>query len=276
MKISVIIPTFNRRYVLHRAIESVVNQTRPPIEIIVVDDGSTDGTRDWLVNTFPLVKYIYQDNKGVSSARNRGIEVSKGSWVSFLDSDDEWMPTKLEEQESYIIENPEIKFCHTNEIWIRNGVRVNQMKKHQKYGGDIFEKCLDICRISPSSVLIKKDVLDKIGLFDESLKVCEDYDMWLRWASRFSVLFLDRQLIIKYGGHSDQLSRVNSGIERYRIKSLENLLNSHILSEVQSRHARDQLVIKLKIYAKGLEKRNRSDELDIVNEKIKNWSLRMS
>jgi len=276
LKISVIIPTFNRRYVLHRAIESVVNQTRPPIEIIVVDDGSTDGTRDWLVNTFPLVKYIYQDNKGVSSARNRGIEVSKGSWVSFLDSDDEWMPTKLEEQESYILENPEIKFCHTNEIWIRNGVRVNQMKKHQKYGGDIFEKCLDICRISPSSVLIKKDVLDKIGLFDESLKVCEDYDMWLRWASRFSVLFLDRQLIIKYGGHSDQLSRVNSGIERYRIKSLENLLNSHILSEVQSRHARDQLVIKLKIYAKGLEKRNRSDELDIVNEKIKNWSLRMS
>jgi len=276
LKISVIIPTFNRRYVLHRAIESVVNQTRPPIEIIVVDDGSTDGTRDWLVNTFPLVKYIYQDNKGVSSARNRGIEVSKGSWVSFLDSDDEWMPTKLEEQESYIIENPEIKFCHTNEIWIRNGVRVNQMKKHQKYGGDIFEKCLDICRISPSSVLIKKDVFDDIGLFDESLRVCEDYDMWLRYTSRFSVLFLDRQLIIKYGGHSDQLSRVNSGIERYRIRSLENLLNSNIISEVQSRHARDQLVIKLKIYAKGLEKRNRSDELDIVNEKIKNWSLRMS
>lgn len=276
MKISVIIPTFNRKYVLHRAIESVANQTRPPIEIIVVDDGSTDGTKDWLANSFPSVKYIYQDNKGVSSARNRGIEVSKGSWVSFLDSDDEWMPTKLEEQESYIIENPEIKFCHTNEIWIRNGVRVNQMKKHQKYGGDIFEKCLDICRISPSSVLIKKDVLDKIGLFDESLKVCEDYDMWLRWASRFSVLFLDRQLIIKYGGHSDQLSRVNSGIERYRIKSLENLLNSHILSEVQSRHARDQLVIKLKIYAKGLEKRNRLDELDTFNEKIKAWSLRMS
>lgn len=276
MKISVIIPTFNRKYVLHRAIESVANQTRPPIEIIVVDDGSTDGTKDWLANSFPSVKYIYQDNKGVSSARNGGIEVSKGSWVSFLDSDDEWMPTKLEEQESYILENPEIKFCHTNEIWIRNGVRVNQMKKHQKYGGDIFEKCLDICRISPSSVLIKKDVFDEIGLFDESLRVCEDYDMWLRWASRFSVLFLDRQLIIKYGGHSDQLSRVNSGIERYRIKSLENLLNSHILSEVQSRHARDQLVIKLKIYAKGLEKRNRSDELDIVNEKIKNWSLRMS
>ena len=276
MKISVIIPTFNRRYVLHRAIESVVNQTRPPIEIIVVDDGSTDGTKDWLANSFPSVKYIYHDNKGVSSARNIGIEVSKGSWVSFLDSDDEWMPTKLEEQENHINKNPEIKFCHTNEIWIRNGVRVNQMKKHQKYGGDIFEKCLDICRISPSSVLIKKDVLDKIGLFDESLKVCEDYDMWLRWASRFSVLFLDRQLIIKYGGHSDQLSRVNSGIERYRIKSLENLLNSHILSEVQSRHARDQLVIKLKIYAKGLEKRNRLDELDTFNEKIKAWSLRMS
>jgi len=276
LKISVIIPTFNRKYVLQRAIESVVNQTRPPIEIIVVDDGSTDGTKDWLLNSFPSIRYIYQDNKGVSFARNRGIEVSKGSWVSFLDSDDEWIPTKLEEQESYIIENPETKFCHTNEIWIRNGVRVNQMKKHQKYGGDIFEKCLDICRISPSSVLIKKDVFDEIGLFDESLRVCEDYDMWLRCTSRFSVLFLDRLLIIKYGGHSDQLSRVNSGIERYRIRSLENLLNSCTLSEVQSRYARDQLVIKLKIYAKGLEKRNRLDELDTFNEKIKNWSLRMS
>ena len=116
MKISVIIPTFNRKYVLYRAIESVANQTRPPIEIIVVDDGSTDGTKDWLVNSFPSIRYIYQDNKGVSFARNRGIEVSKGSWVSFLDSDDEWIPTKLEEQESYIIENPETKFCHTNEI----------------------------------------------------------------------------------------------------------------------------------------------------------------
>ena len=276
MKISVIIPTFNRKYVLHRAIESVANQTRPPIEIIVVDDGSTDGTKDWLANSFPSVKYIYQDNKCVSFARNIGIEVSKGSWVSFLDSDDEWMPTKLEEQESYIIENPEIKFCHTNEIWIRNGVRVNQMKKHQKYGGDIFEKCLDICRISPSSVLIKKDVFDEIGLFDESLRVCEDYDMWLRYTSRFPVLFLDRQLIIKYGGHSDQLSRVNSGIEQYRIRSLEKLLRSNSLSETQSRDAKDELVSKLKIYARGLEKRNKQGDLDIFNRKIKDWSQRIS
>ena len=146
------------------------------------------------------------------------------------------------------------------------------MKKHQKYGGNIFEKCLDICRISPSSVLIKKNVFEIIGLFDESLKVCEDYDLWLRFTSRFSVLFLDRQLIIKYGGHADQLSRVNSGIEQYRIRSLENLLRSNSLSEIQSRLARDQLVIKLKIYARGLEKRNRLEELKIFNEKIKDWS----
>jgi len=272
LNISVVIPTFNRKHVLGRAIKSVGNQTRPPDEIIVVDDGSTDGTRNWLLNSFPLVKYIYQDNKGVSSARNRGVKASKGSWVSFLDSDDEWMPTKLEQQENSIIDNPEIEFCHTNEIWIRNGVRVNQMKKHQKYGGNIFEKCLDICRISPSSVLIKKNVFDIVGLFDESLKVCEDYDLWLRFTSRFPVLFLDRQLIVKYGGHADQLSRVNSGIEQYRIRSLENLLRSNSLSETQSRLARDQLVIKLKIYARGLEKRNRLDELNIFNKKIKDWS----
>jgi hypothetical protein len=181
------------------------------------------------------------------------------------------MPKKLEQQEKSILENPDARFCHTNEIWIRNGVRVNQMKKHQKYGGEIFEKCLDICRVSPSSVLIKKEVFDCVGLFDESLRVCEDYDLWLRITSKFSAFFLDRPLIIKYGGHSDQLSRVRGGIEQYRIEALEKLLGSTSLTESQSRSAKEVLVHKLNIYANGLEKRQRSEELDIVNEKIGQW-----
>ena len=246
-------------------------QTYEPFEIIVIDDGSTDDTQAWLVDNFPFVDYIYQDNSGVSAARNRGIKRAKGSWIAFLDSDDEWLPKKLEKQIQLVRDTPGMLFCHTNEIWIRNGVRVNQMKKHQKYGGNIFEKCLDICRVSPSSAMIKKEVFDSIGFFDESLKVCEDYDLWLRITSRLPVSFLDQPLIIKYGGHSDQLSRVNGGIEHYRIMSLEKILSSLILTEHQSRHAREMLVYKLNIYVNGLKKRDKIDEVNIINAKIKYW-----
>ena len=276
MNISVVIPTFNRKHLLKRAIESVEGQTRKPLEIIAVDDGSMDGTKEWLLDSYPSIKYIHQSNSGVSTARNRGIKASKGSWIAFLDSDDEWMPEKLEHQEKLVMKNPGARFCHTNEIWIRNGVRGNQMKKHQKYGGDIFDRCLDMCRVSPSSVLIKKEVFESVGLFDESLRVCEDYDLWLRITSRFSVLFLDRPLIIKYGGHSDQLSKVRGGIEQYRIKSLEKILGSNLLTDSQSRSTKEMLVHKLNIYAKGLKKRGRSEELDIVNEKIGHWLKRKS
>ena len=272
MNVSVIIPTYNRKNLLKRALHSVDSQTFVPHEIIVVDDGSSDGTKGWVLEKFPYVRYIYQDNSGVSSARNAGIKEAKGSWIAFLDSDDEWMPNKLEQQKGVINSFQEAWLCHTNEIWIRNGVRVNQMKKHQKYGGNVFENCLDICRISPSSVLIKKEVFEMVGLFDESLKVCEDYDLWLRITSVFPVIFLDEPLITKYGGHSDQLSRVDSGIEKYRIQSLEKILSSNSLSISQSKIAMSQLIKKLKIFSNGLEKRNKFKELNIYIKKIEFWS----
>ena len=272
VNVSVIIPTYNRKNLLKRALHSVSNQTFVPQEIIVVDDGSSDGTKDWVLERFPDVRYIYQDNSGVSSARNSGIKEAIGSWIAFLDSDDEWMPNKLEQQKGVINSFQEAWLCHTNEIWIRNGVRVNQMKKHQKYGGNVFENCLDICRISPSSVLIKKEVFEMVGLFDESLKVCEDYDLWLRITAVLPVIFLDQPLIIKYGGHTDQLSRVDSGIEKYRIKSLEKILSSNSLSKSQSKIAISQLMKKLKIFSNGLEKRNKFKELNIYIKKIEFWS----
>ena len=272
VNISVIIPTYNRKNLLKRALHSVSNQTFVPQEIIVVDDGSSDGTKDWVLERFPDVRYIYQDNSGVSSARNSGIKEAIGSWIAFLDSDDEWMSNKLEQQKGLINSFQEAWLCHTNEIWIRNGVRVNQMKKHQKYGGNVFENCLDICRISPSSVLIKKEVFEMVGLFDESLKVCEDYDLWLRITSVFPVIFLDEPLITKYGGHADQLSRVDNGIEQYRIKSLEKILRSESLSADQSKSAKLHLLKKLKVFSNGLEKRNKLKELSIYKKKIELWS----
>lgn len=271
MNISVIIPTFNRKETLKRAIQSVEMQSYTPYEIIVIDDGSDDGTKEWLKDNYPNVKYIYQMNSGVSSARNKGIKFARGDWIALLDSDDEWLPSKLKDQANEIELNPAAKFLHTNEIWIRNGVRVNQMKKHKKYGGYIFEKCLDMCRISPSSVLIKKDIFDEIGMFDETLKVCEDYDLWLRFASKYPVHFLDQPLIKKYGGHSDQLSKVDDGIESYRIRSLKKIMNSGILNKKQKTITKDVLVKKMYIYAKGLEKRNKIRELNDTKKNIQYW-----
>ena len=272
MNISVVIPTYNRKELLKRSIDSVINQTIKPSEIIIVDDGSNDGTEAMVKKKYDSLKLIKQKNKGASAARNFGIKVSSGEWICFLDSDDEWMSNKLEQQNGIINSSQEAWLCHTNEIWIRNGVRVNQMKKHQKYGGNVFENCLDICRISPSSVLIKKEVFETVGLFDESLKVCEDYDLWLRITAVLPVIFLDQPLIIKYGGHADQLSRVDSGIEKYRIQSLEKILSSNSLSISQSKIAISQLIKKLKIFSNGLEKRNKYEELNNYIKKIEFWS----
>ena len=220
---------------------------------------------------YPHVKYIYQKNSGVSSARNNAIKNANGEWIALLDSDDEWLPSKLELQIKSIMDHPEYSFCHTNEIWIRNGCRVNQMKKHKKYGGSVFEKCLDICRISPSSSLIKKSLFDDIGYFNESLRVCEDYDLWLRITAKYHIFFIDKPLIIKYGGHSDQLSKVANGIEQFRIQSLENILFSHHLSKDQKKVARETIIHKLKIYTSGLSKRNKLKDLEIYKKKIQHW-----
>ena len=263
-EISVILPTYNRKHTLQRSIGSILNQTYRPSEIIIIDDGSSDGSSELIESDYPNIRLIKQSNSGVSSARNKGIKNSKGQWIALLDSDDEWLPDKLEKQVQSLKEYSEYLFCHTNEIWIRRGVRVNQGKKHQKYGGYIFDKCLDICRISPSSSLFHKSILEDAGLFDESLRVCEDYDLWLRITAKYPILFLDELLIKKYGGHKDQLSRVPEGIEQYRIQSLEKILVSSLLTESQLYSAKVMLLKKLSILSNGLKKRRRYRDYQVV------------
>jgi glycosyltransferase involved in cell wall biosynthesis len=267
MNISVVIPTYNRKHTLPRAIASVLNQTLQPTEIIMVDDGSTDGTADWIQETYPRINPIRQSNKGVSAARNIGIKYAKCDWIALLDSDDEWLPDKLERQVEAFNQNPGIKLCHTEEIWIRNGVRVNQKKKHQKYGGHIFEKCLDMCRISPSSAIFHQSLLDDVGYFDEAFSVCEDYDLWLRITAEYPVLFLDEPLIKKYGGHRDQLSIVPDGIETYRIQVLEKLIQQKFTFS-QKKSMEKMLIRKLKIYANGAQKRGREQVFNQTMKRI--------
>ena len=275
MKISVVIPTFNRISLVARAINSVLKQSLNPYEIIVVDDGSDDGTSEMIQYKYKSIKLIQQQNNGVSAARNKGIKHAKGDWIGLLDSDDEWTEKKLENQVDRLIKTPEYDFCHTNEIWIRNGVRVNQRKKHEKYGGYIFDKCLDICRISPSSVLFRKNILDHVGWFDDQLPVCEDYDLWLRITAEYRILFIDDPLIIKYGGHDDQLSHGVEGIEFFRIKSLENLLERSELSTDNRILSIQMIIKKYNIYLNGLVKRKKQGEADQIKEKIKFWKKDM-
>ena len=271
MNISVVIPSYNRKDFLKRSIDSAINQTKKPLEIIVVDDGSTDGTEAMIKSDYDFVKFIKQKNKGVSAARNIGIKVSIGKWICFLDSDDEWKKDKLEKQINAMKSNPGYKFFHSNEIWIKNGLRINQKKKHKKYGGDIFDKCLDMCRISPSSVMIDKTVFDEVGNFNEDLVVCEDYELWLRICDKYRVFFIDEPLIIKYGGHQGQLSYSVESIENHRIKALEHLVLGN-LNRKNKRHAIQMLLSKLNIYLKGLVKRRKDDEIAVYEEKIKVWN----
>ena len=266
--ISVIIPVFNRVKLIARCINSVINQTYPVNEIIVVDDGSNDGTYDLIRKNFPQVISIYQENKGVSNARNVGIQSAKSKWIAFLDSDDEWLPNKIEKQISLINKYPLYKVCHSDEIWIRNDVRVNPMKKHRKYGGDIYKKCLPLCVISPSSIIIHKDIFNDVGFFDKNLPVCEDYDLWLRICSKYEVLFLDQKLVKKYGGHDDQLSKKYWGMDRYRVIALEKMIDNPLLS-LDNRIATINMTIrKVKILQKGYEKHEHQKEANEMYEKI--------
>mgnify|MGYP001500001812 FL=1 len=271
-KISVVIPTLNRINTLQRALDSVINQTYKPAEIIVVDNGSSDGTLKFLREQYPKITTLTENKVGVSSARNKGIKKSINQWIALLDSDDAWHPRKLEVQTSMLDSAlKEYSLIHTDEVWFRNNKHINQMKKHKKQGGYIFERCLSLCCISPSSVLFKKNILDKVGLFDESLPVCEDYDMWLKICSSEEVLFAQDKLTYKYGGHKDQLSKSYWGMDRFRIKSIENIIKNFDLTNKQKKQAKKELIKKLKIIINGAFKRN---NLSIVNEfstKLEYW-----
>ena len=260
--ISVIIPTFNRAQTIQHAIDSVLVQTFSDFELIVVDDGSTDDTSIVINKLYPTIRYYRQDNAGPAAARNAGIRLARGRYIAFLDSDDQWLKTKLEEQINVFRENPDIKICHTEEIWIRRGVRVNPKKIHRKYGGWIYQKCLPLCVISPSSVMIHRDVFDDVGYFDESMIVCEDYDLWLRVCSKYPVAFIEKPLIIKFGGHEDQLSRKYWGMDRFRVKALEKILLTQNLSDKDRMATIKMLAQKCDILINGFAKRNKNSEAE--------------
>ena len=259
---SVVIPTYNRAYCLSRAIDSVLAQSHPVEKICVIDDGSTDDTQQLLQSNYPQIHYIRQENKGVSAARNKGIRKIKSQWIAFLDSDDEWLPQKIEKQLFELTRQPMYKLIHCDEVWIRNGVRVNAMNKHKKSGGDIFESCLPLCVISPSASIIQRELLLEVGLFNESLPACEDYDLWLRICSSHPVLYVNEKLLRKYGGHEDQLSRQHWGMDRFRVDALDRIIREGVLQSDQAKAAREILINKCRILINGADKRGNQALVD--------------
>ena len=280
MNVSAVIPTFNRGHCLLRAINSILAQTTPVDEIIVVDDGSDDKTYDLLVESelldmrgqLPNIRYLYQENKGVSAARNLGIKEAENEYIALLDSDDAWAETKIERQALKLEKkNFSCRITHTEEIWLKDGQRINPKKKHKKSGGFIFEKCLPLCCISPSSVLLHRTLFNDYGFFDEKLPACEDYDMWLRLCAFEEVLFVEEALTIKYGGHADQLSRAFWGMDRFRVLALEKLINSGKLSTIQRSQALEMLVKKIEILLLGAKKREKKEMIQNLDMKLNYW-----
>ncbi len=257
--VSVIIPTFNRGWIIRDAVDSVLGQTYRDFELIVVDDGSSDRTADILREYGDRLRLVGQACRGVSAARNSGVRAANGRLLAFLDSDDLWLAGKLAEQVAFFEKTPSALICQTEEIWIRNGMRVNPRKRHRKPSGLIFRPSLELCLVSPSAVMVRRELFDRVGLFDEELPACEDYDLWLRVSCRFPIHLIDQPLTVKRGGHKDQLSRQDS-LDKYRIQSLVKVIGSGQLTMPQRNAAVVTLRKKSTVYANGCLKRGRMEE----------------
>lgn len=271
LPITVVIPTYNRAKFLQECLESVSIQTHPPTQVIVVDDGSEDQTESVCRQSSLDVRYIYLEHCGVSTARNRGIQAATTAWIALLDSDDLWQAQKLERQWAFVQEHPECRILQTEEVWIRKGRRVNQRAIHHKPSGWIFGASLEHCLVSPSAVLIHREVFADVGSFDEALPACEDYDLWLRMALYYPIYTLREPLTIKQGGHADQLS-AQWGLDRYRVRSLQKLLDGDQLNKRQREQVIKNLRRRCEILINGFEKRGKADEANIYRDVLNGLS----
>jgi glycosyltransferase involved in cell wall biosynthesis len=271
IEISVIIPTYNRAGFLQEAIRSVCDQDfwqeGTGWEFLVVDDGSTDGTAEVLRSHAASVSCVRQPHAGVSAARNRGLRMTRGEYVAFLDSDDLWEPHKISRQMRFMTERADAVVVCSEETWIRNGVFVNPRRKHQKYSGWVFEKFLPLCLLSLSSALFRRRVFDEIGIFDEDLPACEDYDLGIRLAHRYPVYTLPDALIVKRGGHADQLSKQYWGMDRFRVSALEKALELDLTPD-QRRLVQAELARKCRILSIGFRKRGKHAEAKSYEDRL--------
>ncbi|MFA5007865.1 MAG: glycosyltransferase family A protein [Candidatus Omnitrophota bacterium] len=276
---SVIIPTYNRAKFLKIALDSIIAQTLNDYEVIIVDDGSTDETKTMLETMRKAssalnknTRYFYHENKGPAAARNYAFKQAKGEFICFLDSDDRFREDKLEITQQYIKNYPQYKIFHTEEIWYRKGALLSQKIYHKKPSGEVFENAVKMCSISMSTAAIKKDIFDDIGYFDESMPACEDYDFWLRAASKYPVFLIPYCLTIKEGGHPGQQSFRYPAMDTFRIYALKKILESGKLSGDNFKIAANELRRKCEIFIKGALKRGKTEEAGYCQSLIKKFT----
>ncbi len=274
MLVSVVIPTYDRWPVVGEAVESVLAQSFDDYELIVVDDGSTEETGDRLRQYGERLTVLTQRRGGVSAARNLGACRALGKYLAFLDSDDLWHPRKLQRQLDFMERNPEVEICQTDEIWIRNGTRVNPRNRHRKPSGDVFRASLELCLVSPSAVMMRRELFERVGGFDESLPVCEDYDLWLRIARDTEIPLIPEALVTKRGGHADQLSRATWGLDRFRVLSIANLIEAGLDPE-RAGWALDAMAKKVTILAQGFRKRGNEAMARAYEERLRRARARV-
>ena len=264
--VTVIIPTRDRAGLLPRALASALAQTWTALEIIVVDDGSTDDTPALLaaLDDPRLVVIRRQTPGGVSAARNVAIGVARGDYIALLDSDDEWLPQKTARQLASMQASGHV-ISQTQEIWMRGGRRVNPVARHGKPDGFFFEAALDMCLVSPSTTMFARGFFEEIGLFDESLPACEDYDLWLRTLLRHPIGLLDEYLAVRHGGRGDQLSTMYIGQDLFRIRSMIGLLGRPEITPWHRDCIEKELRRKVRVYATGCLKRDRPEEATRVS-----------
>ena len=272
-QVTIILPTWNRAKWLETSIESVLSQTFQDFELIVVDDASTDSTGNILESYSGKIRTILlPENFGVSAARNTAIVQSDSKWIAFLDSDDYWHAEKLEKQIKQTRLCPEYQIHFTDEIWIRNGIRVNPKNKHRKREGWIFKPSLALCLMAPSTVMLHRELLERHGMFDDALPVCEDYDLWLRLTAYHPVALLNEKLMTRHGGHADQLSRKLWGIDRFRVQSLQKILSQENLRSEDRTAVIRMLRKKCKILIKGFQNRGNMKEIRVYQNIAQKYS----
>lgn len=269
MKVSVIIPVYNRANMIAEAVSSVLTQTYTDLECIVYDDGSTDGSYDAASSIVDeRLKVLTGRNRGVSTARNRAVEESKGEFIAFLDSDDLWLPEKLSRQIEYM-ESGNYLISHTDEAWMRNGRRVKKGKRNRKIEGWIFKESLATCLISPSCTVISRKVWDECGCFDEKMPAYEDFDLWIRICMKYPVGLINDELTIRNGGREDQLTSRIGYPDLYRIYSMLKLLKYSGLPRVRRNEIEDEIERKLGYFCSGSLKRGKQQDADVVQKTVR-------